>query len=591
MQKKIACLFILVLLSSFLFASNVFAENWYTYYELYPDPVVTDTSAVVKFELTKVIIDDSIMLPGYIYEFRYWKVDEPSNVKRVLAGAGSGRHFDGVQTIELTDLEPNTEYEFKFWGQFATWNKEGTPETITFRTLPKKGDLNGDGKITSTDLYMLKRYLLHMIDTFGVDDEFCADLNGDGKINSSDYSLLKRYILHVIDKFPVENDEPNEGISDGFIEGNSKFAFDIFKQISKNEQGENVFISPFGISTALSMVYQGAEFDTKEEMAKVLGYEGLDIKEVNKSYKYLLKYFAQLDEKVKLKNSNSIWNNSLKGDAIKEDFISANRDVFNALVEIRDFSDESVVDEINNWISEATEGKIDNMLSKISPDDLSYIISALYFNGVWKEEFDIEKTYSSSFEAEDGSVDDVMMMRKDNCKIEFGAGDGYRAVRLPYGNGEMAMYCILPDQDISINDFIQNLDVSMWNQIKSSITERNNGVLCLPRFKIEYAKNGNGSIMESLKALGMEKVFENGAADLSGMTENGAYIADVLHKAVVEVNEKGTEAASVVIVPIAPGIGLKPEFVANRPFVFIIADEKYDTILFMGKVSNGEFAN
>ncbi|NLU27189.1 MAG: proteinase IV, partial [Hungateiclostridium thermocellum] len=598
------------LLSSFLLVGNSFAANWYTYYELYPDPVVTDTSAVIRFKLTTEKIDDYITMPGYIYEFRYWKVDEPSKVKSVSIGL----YVNEVQTVELTDLEPNTEYECKVWGQIYTSNKEGTPKTITFKTLPKKGDLNGDAKINSTDLNMMKRYLLQMIDRFGVDDESCADLNGDGKITSSDYNLLKRYILHLIDKFPIGNDETDEGINDdfnnetdegindgfndetdedindSFIEANSKFAFDIFKQISKDEQGKNVFISPFGISMALSMVYQGAESDTREEMAKVLGYEGLDIEEVNKSYKLLLKYFNELIGNVKLKNSNSIWKNSLKGDVIKEDFISVNKDVFNALVETRDFSDESVVDKINNWISDATEGKVKKALNAVNPDELLYIISALYFNGAWKEEFefDINDTTMSTFKSEDGSTDYVMMMRKSYNNwvgvMEFGKGDGYSAIRLPYGNGEMAMYCILPDEDISINDFIQNLDVSLWNEIKNSIRKTLQGLICLPRFKIEYFKDGNGSIKESLKALGLEKVFSLAEADLTGMSETNAYVSDVLHKAVVEVNEKGTEASSSVVVIPVPGFGTRSEFIADRPFVFIIADEKYDTILFMGKL-------
>jgi len=567
---------------------------------LYPEPVVTETGAVIRLKLTKIIIDDFITWPGYLYALEYWKTDDPSNVMRQSRTKFESREelsedvIEEVYTVELTDLEPDTEYTYKFWGQMPTWNKEGTPKTLSFRTLPRiiYGDVNRDGKVNSTDYTLMNRYVLRMIDRSIIDEYFyLADLNGDGKVNSTDSTLLKRYILRVIDKFPVEKQDTNEGISEGFIEGSSKFAFDIFKQISEEEQGENVFISPFGISTALSMVYQGAKSDTKDEMAKVLGFEGLDITEVNNSYKYLLEYYSQLDEKVKLKNSSSIWNNSLKSNLIKEDFISVNKDVFNALVESRDFSDESVVDEINSWISEATEGKIDKMISRIDREELSYIISALYFNGLWKEEFEIEKTVALPFKAEDGSTDNVMMMRKLNCKLEIGEGDGYTAVRLPYGDGEMAMYCILPDEDTPINDFIQKLDVSVWNQIKNSIVKREDGDLYLPRFKVEYAKNGNGSIMESLKALGMEKVFRDDA-DLSGIFEIDTCINDVLHKSVVEVNEKGTEAATVVVIPIVPtSIQTRPKFIANRPFVFVIADEEYNTILFMGKVSNGEFIN
>lgn len=438
---------------------------------------------------------------------------------------------------------------------------------------------------------MLKRIVLRKGDRYYIDQFIVeADLDGDGNINSTDCTLLKRYILRKIDKFPVEEQAPNEGISDGFVEANSKFAFNIFKQISKEEQGENVFISPFGISTALSMVYQGAKSDTKEEMAKVLGYDELEISDVNNSYKYLLKYFNELDQNVKVKNSNSIWNNSLMGNTIKDSFISANKDVFNASVETRDFSDDNVVDEINDWISEATEGKINGMLNNVPQDILAYIISALYFDGTWTEEFDTEETFITSFKAEDGSTQDIMMMSKTG-KMEYGEGSGYKAVRLPYGkDGEMAMYCILPDEGTAIDDFIQNLDVSMWNEIKNNIVERGNVVLNLPRFKMEYAMGNGGSIKESLKSLGMVKAFEEDA-DFSGMSDIAAALSDVLHKAVVEVNEKGTEAAEVVVVPVTPGVGKRPVFQANRPFVFVIADEKYDTILFMGKLSNGNLAN
>lgn len=595
MAKKVAYVLVLALICSILFVPNSFADgNWATYYELYPDPVITREGVIVDLRLYREMTDDEITKPGYIYALEYWKTDDPTSVQH----QNIRQDFDRRQRVVLTNLEPDTEYTYKVWGQINTTNLEGTPETLSFKTLPSTpipddnytiiyGDVNGDGEVDSLDLSLLKRMILRkggdvFIDRFITE----ADLDGDGQIDSLDCTLLKRYILRKIKEFPVEEKIIIEGVSEGFVEANSQFAFNIFKQISKEEQGENVFISPFGISTALSMVYQGAGSDTKDEMAKVLGYDGLEISEVNKSYKYLLKYFSELNQDVKLKNSNSIWINSLMGNVFKEDFISTNKDVFNTLVETRDFSDENVVDEINGWISEATEGKINNMLGKVSPDILSYIISALYFNGTWKEEFDAEKTFSTSFKAEDGSTEDIMMMSKTG-KLEYGEGDGYKAVRLPYGeNGEMAMYCILPDEGTPIDDFIQKMDLSLWNEIKSNIVERGNVVLNLPRFKMEYAMGNDGSIKESLKALGMVKAFGEGA-DFSGMSDEAAGLGDVLHKAVVEVNEKGTEAASVIVIPVIPGVGIRPVFQANRPFVFVIADEKYDTILFMGKLSNG----
>ncbi|NLI57321.1 MAG: proteinase IV [Clostridium sp.] len=451
------------------------------------------------------------------------------------------------------------------------------------------GDLNGDGEVNSLDYTLMKRYVLGSPNAFEEEYFIAADLNGDNYVNSNDCTLLVRYILSILSKFPVEEKE-TEGVSEDFIEGNGKFAFDIFKEISKEEDGVNVFISPFCISTALSILYQGAGTDTREEMTKVLGYEGLEIAEVNNSYKYLLNYFNQLSEEVKLKNSNSIWINSLIGDnIIKDDFISTNQDVFDALVESRDFSEEGIADEINNWISEATEGKIDKMLDKVPAEMLSYILSAVYFKGTWTEEFDADRTDMALFYDEDKNTENVMMMTKEG-ELEYGEGNGYKAVRLPYGDGEMAMYCILPDKNTPINDFIQNMDLLKWNEIKNSISKNDDVLLKLPRFKIEYAKDNSGSIKESLKALGMEKAFEDDA-DFSGMSEIASLVDDVLHKAVVEVNENGTEAAGVVIIPVAPTSVLRPTFIADRPFVFVIADDKYDTILFMGKVCNGSFDN
>ncbi|MDQ2085155.1 serpin family protein [Herbivorax sp. ANBcel31] len=450
---------------------------------------------------------------------------------------------------------------------------------------PLYGDLTGDGIINSTDYAMLKRHILS-VRQLSEEEKVLADLNGDGVIDSSDCVLLQRYILGTIDVFPVEenNNVINENISDGFIDGNSNFAFDIFNQLNLEDGDKNVFISPFNISVALSMVYQGADSETKDEIAEVLGFDNLEIEDVNASYKYLLDYFDQLDNKIKINNANSIWLNSLQGDVIKDDFQSVNEDVFDALVSSRNFNDQSVLNELNNWISSATEGMIENMLSSINPEVLTYIISAIYFNGTWTEEFDADNSYEKAFYMEDGSSKDIMMMYK-RSEIEYGEGDEYKAVRLPYGNGEVSMYCILPDEGTSINDFIEDMDVNMWNQIKNSISKRESVKLLLPRFEIEY---GAKSIVDSLTALGMTNAFDAGLADFSNIFEIASYISDIQHMAVIEVNEEGTEAAAatvVIITPTAAGPTIeRPEFIADRPFMFVIADDVNDTILFMGKL-------
>src|SRR6056297_2094645 len=151
-----------------------------------------------------------------------------------------------------------------------------------------------------------------------------------------------------------------EEISENVTDRNSEFAVDIFKELNKKDLENNVFISPFSISTALTMTYNGALGETKEEMEEALRYRDIDIEEVNNTYKNLIPYLSQVDEEIDIDISNSIWYR--EGEAVKEDFVNTNKDVFDAKVEEVDFSNPETVDTINKWIQESTNGKIEKML-------------------------------------------------------------------------------------------------------------------------------------------------------------------------------------------------------------------------------------
>jgi serpin B len=144
------------------------------------------------------------------------------------------------------------------------------------------------------------------------------------------------------------------------------------------------------------------------------------------------------------------------------------------------------------------------------------------------------------------------------------------------------MYCILPDEDVNINTFIENMDFEKWKNIRENIDETDEVVLGIPRFKLEY---GIKNLNNSLRALGMEEAFSENA-DFSGIRDD-VYISRVLHKAVIEVNEEGSEAAAATVVEMRETAAAEPlAFVADRPFVFVIADDETGTILFMGKLSD-----
>ncbi|HEX9059579.1 MAG TPA: serpin family protein [Clostridia bacterium] len=434
-------------------------------------------------------------------------------------------------------------------------------------------DINGDGKVNSKDLAEFKRILLDPNIYYIPLDLSRLDINGDGKVNSLDYVLLKRYIMTPV----VET-------SDDVYKANTNFAFDVFKELNKEDIDKNVTISPLSISTAVSMAYQGANGTTKDAIANALRYKGLGIDTVNKSYKDLLGYLNQADPKVSLSVNNSIWYRD--GFTVKDDFLSVNKDVFNSYISSIDFSKPDAADTINTWISDATKGKIPSMINPPIADDLMmYLINAVYFKGQWMEVFNPDKSSFGSFINGQNMSKNVVYMHKRGAG-EFGSGTGYKAIRLPYGDGKIAMYCILPDEGTGINDFINKLDSSKWDTIKQSIKKSDDLELTLPRFKVEY---GTESLKKSLSAMGMGEAFKT-SADFSGIAPE-LFISDVLHKSVVEVNEKGTEAAAVTVVPMnvtaIPPV-VHDIFDADRPFVFVIADDKTGTILFMGKAADIE---
>jgi serine protease inhibitor len=367
-------------------------------------------------------------------------------------------------------------------------------------------------------------------------------------------------------------------IDSGLIGGNEIFAFNIFQKINSEDGDKSIFISPLSISTALAMTYNGARTTTAEAMAEALQYKGIELENLDIGYKNLLAYLNNVDPKVQLNISNSIW--FRKGEEIRSDFLSTNKDNFNAYISEIDFQDIKAADTINDWISKATKSKIDKMIEPpISPDVIMYLINAIYFKGQWTKQFDKKLTFTGTFNKEDGKKQEVQMMSRKG-KIEYGEVGKSKIVRLPYGNEKTAMYCILPEQDVKINDYIEEFSFEKWKELQESLSKNDDVILHLPRFKLEY---GIKNLNDSLTALGMGKAFSD-SADFSGIRD-GIYISRVLHKAVIEVNEEGSEAAGVTVVEMKETAAMEPiMFIADRPFVFLIADDETGTILFMGKL-------
>jgi serpin B len=213
-----------------------------------------------------------------------------------------------------------------------------------------------------------------------------------------------------------------------------------------------------------------------------------------------------------------------------------------------------------------------------------FLINALYFKGDWVIKFDEAETQKQDFFIPEEPTVDVDMMTTSDT-FSYYAGENFQAARLPYGRDKIAMYIFLPDENIPLYSFIANLNQTTHDDYISRLSPVDDLTVKLPKFKVEYGVKRLNSILETL---GMEIAFNPLAANLSGIatpTSGNLYISYVDHKATIEVNEKGTEAAAATSV----GIGLTsmpPSFIVNRPFFFEIRDDRSGSILFMGTIVN-----
>lgn len=362
-------------------------------------------------------------------------------------------------------------------------------------------------------------------------------------------------------------------------QAHNSFGFNSIKIISKEEGNKNVFISPSSIALALSMVYNGANGETKNAMQKTLQFQKLDINTVNEESLGLINSLKNPDPKVELSVANSVW--AKNGLDFKKDFLSVVSGFFNAQITNLDFSKPDAADTMNAWVSKNTKGKIPRIINPPIPNDMvMYLINAVYFKGSWTTEFDKNLTKDRDFTTSEGVLRKHPLMRQ-NGNISYLETEDFQSVNLPYGtNKRLSMYVFLPKD---LNNFVQNLNMNKWNNWMKQYKETD-GTILLPKFKMEYEIG----LISTLTQLGMGLAFQDNA-DFSGIGNN-LTISEVKHKTYVDVNEVGTEAAaatSVGIMTTSIDSSKKIFYMeVNRPFFFVIKDNQTEEILFMGTIQN-----
>lgn len=346
---------------------------------------------------------------------------------------------------------------------------------------------------------------------------------------------------------------------------------------SLKEEKNNIFYSPASVAFALSMTYNGAAGETREAMAQVMGIQGLTLEDLNLANADLRSILLNPEATVKTNIANSLWANI---DAqLLDDFVERNNQYYGAEVSTIDLQDAGAPVTINKWVEQETQGKIKDLIDSLDPAAQLLLINAIYFKGDWSEQFKETATVDDNFYLADGTIKTVPLMYQQET-FEAYDGDGFKAIRLPYGQGRYAMYLFVPDNDLG--EFYENLTIENWPQWMNNFEEKQTEIY-LPRFKAEY----KSEFKDALTNLGMEHAFSD-FADFSSMTPGGGWcINRVIHQATIEVNEKGTEAAAATAVEMR--LTSMPQYFtvrADRPFFFAIRDDVTGTLLFMGEIND-----
>ena len=376
---------------------------------------------------------------------------------------------------------------------------------------------------------------------------------------------------------PLQNPRHDISLTDEerqLVKSNNDFAIRLFRQ-ARDEKSS--VMSPLSVTFALGMLNNGAAGQTQQEINDVLGFGETGADAINQFCRKMLTESGQLDKETRVDIANTIYVNNHWGYELKEPFIQKANEYYDAQPETRDFYDGITRDVINQWGSDHTEGMIKEILSKdgFNQDAVSYLLNALYFKGTWVTKFDPNNTKEESFNG--GAIVPMMHIPcvMGGAEFDYTSNDLYQAIKLPYGNEAYLMTVILPQEDKTIEDVLDQMDGQNWQfHGRGTIVD-----LKLPRFETEASID----LKPVMSALGMPTAFNPDFADFSDFCNVPTYIGLMKQVAKINVNEEGTEAAAVTIIEMTSSTPDIADFHATRPFIYIISERSTGIIFFIGQ--------
>lgn len=369
------------------------------------------------------------------------------------------------------------------------------------------------------------------------------------------------------------------------VVADNNFGFDLYSRLTQQNPSANTFISPASIAIALQMTYNGSAGETRAAMAQAMRLDKLTMEQVAQANSTLLASLRTKASGTTLDMANAIWAN--KDIKLKPDFLSINREFYKSELGTLDFSSPRSLGVINAWVKKNTRGKIDSIVDSLDPATALFLANAVYLKGKWESQFKKSQTADRTFTCQDGKKVILPFMRGVDC-YRYYEDSNLQMAELPYQGKKMSMFLFLPSKNTSLQELTSSLNSEKWHKLMAE-REYENGLIILPRFNLEY--EAKQELKTALADIGLESIFSSGA-DFSRMSPITAhtpiFIKEVAHKAVVEVNEEGTEAAAIMMMltmPMGPGGNPAPfEMILDHPFFFAIRDNKTGLILFMGSV-------
>jgi serpin B len=363
----------------------------------------------------------------------------------------------------------------------------------------------------------------------------------------------------------------------GIIDASNAFAFDLLREVTRTLPADsNAFLSPLSASMALGMALNGANGETFDSIRATLRLSGLAEAEINQGYKDMIALLLGLDSSTEMRIANSMWGH--QSFTLEQAFIDAGKTFFDAEVSTLDFASPTAVTTINDWVSQKTNKRIPTLLDEISPDEVLFLINAIYFKGRWRDAFERDETRPAPFYTAAGTTRTAQLMSQTDSLLYQETAE-YQAVDLLYGNGAFTMTVLLPQPGHTPAELLGVMTAETWRELAGRFQPQEIH-LVLPRFRLEYSRK----LAEDLIRLGMGIAFDDSRADfyrIADVRPNRLYLTRVDQKTFVDVNEEGTEAAAATAV----GVGLisaPPSMVVDRPFVFAIRERLSGTVVFLG---------